>query len=146
MKDLSRKESGFTAIEIIAVILIIGIISAVTVSRIQDSSAETAGARQVIKNHIRYAQLMAMKSNNVCGIQFQGSFYTVFRNGSLADTISLSNNGIFTIPAGLAGTSEIIYFDLWGTPYTDPGLTSQRATGLIGNLGITIYADTGYVQ
>jgi prepilin-type N-terminal cleavage/methylation domain-containing protein len=148
MKFIFREEYGFTFIEIIAVILLIGIISVIVVSRNQNLGAEALGQREVIKNHIRYAQLMAMKSNTACGVQFAGSSYAVFRNNSTADKIILPNkeNTDLSISADLGSANETIYFDLWGIPYSDAVLATPRPSGLIGSLGITITADTGSVQ
>lgn len=139
---------GFTLIEIISVLVILGILGAVTASRVMDNSAESIAARDVIKSHIRYAQVMAMKSNKICGINFNTSTYSIFRNNSTKDRISLpSHDGTdFPISESLGTANEIIYFDLWGTPYKNKTLTKLRSTGSIGNLGITITEDTGYVQ
>ena len=148
MKYILQEKYGFTFIEIIAVLLLIGIISMMVVSRNQDLGTEAAGGREVIKNHIRYSQLMAMKSNTICGIQFAGSSYSIFRNSSTADKITLPNKNStdLAIPSVLGATSETIYFDLWGVPYSDAALTTPRLTGIIGSMGITITMDTGYVQ
>lgn len=144
---MPKKNHGFTLIEIIAVLILIGILGTFTVSKIINTDSETIGNREVIKNHIRYAQLMAMKSNTICGIDFKGSTYSIFRNGSITDTITLPNNTgkDFPIVKGLE-TKETIYFDLWGTPHGDLGLKNPRLTGTIGSLGITLTEDTGYVQ
>lgn len=148
MKFIFRGRHGFTVIEIIAVILLLGILSVIVVSRNQNIGAEAVGQREVIKNHIRYAQLMAMKSNTACGVQFAGSSYSVFRNNSTADKITLPNkqNTDISIFSDLGSANETIYFDLWGIPYSDVVLTTLRPSGLIGSLGITMTADTGYVQ
>jgi prepilin-type N-terminal cleavage/methylation domain-containing protein len=144
---MQRKNHGFSFIEIIVVLMLIGILSAFILSKSMNSESETIGNREVIKNHITYSQLMAMKSNTVCGINFNGSTYSIFRNGSTSDKITLPNNTgtDFPIAAGLGTTTEIIYFNLWGAPYTDITVTSPRTTGAIGSLGIILTTDTGYV-
>ncbi len=148
MKIHLKREDGFTIIEIMAVLLIIGILSVMAVGRISDYNAEAAGASAVIKNHIRYSQVMAMKSNTVCGIQFSGTGYSIFRNASTADKVTLPNHNSadFAIPSALGTATETIYFDLWGVPYSDLAFTTPRPTGTIGSLGISMTIDTGYVQ
>jgi len=143
-----NEKSAFTAIELISVLMVISVLSLVVINRGTNINAETSGSRAVINNHIRFSQLMAMKSNTICGIQFAGSVYWIFRNGSIADKITLpnSNNPDFPIPSVLGTTTEIIYFDLWGVPYSDAALTTLRPSGAIGGLGITMSMDTGYVQ
>jgi prepilin-type N-terminal cleavage/methylation domain-containing protein len=148
MRSILKEKQGFTLIEIIMVLVIISIVGITVLVRRPDVSAQAIGGRAVIKNHIRYAQLMAMTSNTVCGIQFKGSVYSLFRNGSLADMITLPNHTgtDFPIPEALGTTTGVLYFDLWGIPYSFAGLTTPRSTGLIGSLGITISTDTGYVK
>ena len=144
---MQRMNQGFTLIEVILALMIIVILSASLISKTMNNEPEIVGKREEIKSHIRYSQLMAMKSNTICGINFNTSTYSIFRNGSTADTISLPNHTgtSFPILAGLGTAMEIIYFDLWGIPYTDLALTMPRTTGPIGNLGITLTADTGCV-
>lgn len=148
MVYILKKQYGFTTIEIILVLMLISIISIAVIGKRPDLDAEAAGGRAVIKSHIRYSQVLAMKSNTVCGIQFNGSAYWLFRNGSLSDKIILPNNNDtdLSIPSALGSTSESIYFDLWGSPYSDAALTTPRPTGSIGSLGITMSMDTGYVE
>lgn len=148
MGGILNDKQGFTLVEIILVLMIISIVGITVLARRPDVDAQATGGRAVIRNYIRYAQLMAMTSNSVCGIQFKGSVYSLFRNGSTADMITLPNHTgtDFSIPTALGSTTETLYFDLWGSPYTDVGLTTSRATGSVGSLGITLITDTGYVQ
>ena len=135
-------------IELISIMVIMGIVGAVLVSRAVDNPAESIAAKEVIKSHIRYAQVMAMKSNRVCGIGFNSNTYFIFRNNNITDKITLpGNDGVnFPIPASLGTASETIYFDLWGIPYTSSALTTPRPTGTIGSLGISMIIDTGFLQ
>lgn len=143
-----RQQKGFTFIELISVLLLLGIVSAVLVSRAVDFDAEEIGGREQIKNYIRFTQLMAMKSDTVCGIVFSGSAYWLFKNGSTADKITLPQNSgeNITIHSSLGSVTETIYFDFLGRPYSNASLTTPRPTGSIGGLGIMMYTDTGYVQ
>jgi len=148
MGFILKENHGFTIIEIILVLMLISVIGVVVISKNPSLDVQAAGGRAVIKNHIRYSQILAMKSNTVCGIQFNGSAYWLFRNGSLSDKITLPNNNDtdFSIPSALGAATESVYFDLWGIPYTDAALTAPRPTGNIGSLGITLYMDTGYAK
>ncbi len=143
-----REKYGFTAIEIILVLILISFISIVVMEKRNDFNAEAVGGRAVIKNHIRYAQLMAMKSNTVCGIVFNQDAYWIFRNDSTLNRITLpGNDGTdFSIPSRLGTAAETICFDLWGSPCTSNDFVVPRPTGPIGTLGITMTTDTGYVQ
>lgn len=148
MKLILKKKSGFTFVEVIAILLILGVVGSIVISRNQNSGADSIGQRESIKGHIRYAQLLAMKSNTICGVQFNGSSYAVFKNGSTSDKITLPNKDAadITIASSLGTANETICFDLWGTPYSDIGLTAARPSGPVGSLGFTMITDTGYVQ
>lgn len=148
MRTILKQTSGFTLIEIILVLVLIGIIGAVAANRMTNTGVESAGSRAVIKNHVRYAQILAMQSNRVCGVHFKGAVYSIFRNGSTSDTIVLPSHSStdFPIATVLGTVTEIIYFDTWGRPFTNLGLTTPRTTGGIGSTGITLVTDTGYAQ
>lgn len=148
MPTAYHNNKGFTMVEIVAVLIIVSILGAVTASRMLDTSAESASAREVVKAHIRYAQVLAMKSNTICGIDFKDNYYVIFKNNDITDNISLPgiDSTNFPISPSVGTATETIYFDLWGTPYTDLALNTQRPTGVIDELGITLTEDTGHVQ
>lgn len=148
MGSLLKEQKGFTFIEIVCVLVLIGILGAVVATRTVDFDAGAIGGRQQIRNYIRFAQLMAMKSNTVCGVAFDGSAYWLFQDGDISDKISFPQNDgeDIAIDSALGTVTETIYFDLWGRPYSDASLTTPRSTGAIGGVGLTMYADTGYVQ
>lgn len=138
--------AGFTLVEIIAVMVIIGIVGAMVVSRTGSDDSGTVSTKDRIKAHIRYAQILALKSNTVSGIDFNGSNYSIFTNGNTANAVDLGNGTTFTLPASYTQT---LYFDLWGIPYTayvSPGSNTPWTTGALGTLGLTLTADTGFVQ
>lgn len=134
-------------IEIVAVLVIIGILSALALPRFADTSAEGVGARDTLISHIRYAQILAMKSNTGCGIQFTGNTYFIFTDGSPENPVTFpGGDSVFILPDAFGTAAETIYFDPWGSPHTGPGLDSDRPTSVIGNLGLTMITDTGFVQ
>jgi MSHA pilin protein MshC len=123
--DEKINERGFTLIEIIAVLIIVGIVAAVAIGSVMNT-AETNMISQanVIKNHIRYAQSMAMKRGDIWGLKCDGAAYWLFRTNA-PDTqanqiiipgednvqISLANKNI-TLAA------FTVFFDGNGRPYT----------------------------
>ncbi len=135
-------------IEVVAALVIISFLTVLAIVRYSSVDTESLGSREVIKNHIRLAQILAMKSDNVCGVRFNGFEYWVFKNNSINDKVILANDTVAELPISskLGTASETIYFDLWGTPYSDSSLSAPRATSVIGSLGISIITDTGFVQ
>jgi prepilin-type N-terminal cleavage/methylation domain-containing protein len=116
---------GFTLIEIIAVLIILGILAAITLNRVL-STASTSSVSQasVIKNHIRYAQAAAVKQGMIWGIKCDGSDYWLFRNTN-PDTVSNQRAlpGEENVKVTLAGknitmSAFTVFFDANGRPYT----------------------------
>ncbi len=116
---MNRNIRGFTLVEITVVVVLIGIISAVVLARsITTDRINVVGEVDKIRNHIRYAQSMAMKRNEVWRISCDGTQYwlsddslnTVKLPGATSAQISL---------AGLAVSMNAftIYFDTLGIPY-----------------------------
>lgn len=100
---------GFTLIEVVAVLIILGILTAVAVGRSMDSGAELVSQTDVIKSHLRYAQSRAMAMEEVWGIRSTGSGYYLFRvdttnkitlPGEESDVISLADKGIDSMTVG----------------------------------------------
>ncbi len=129
-------KQGFTLIEVIAVIIIIGILSAIVWNRHNSTAAQLYTQTDVLKGHIRYAQTMAMNrtdgplgSVNVWGIKCDGTNYWLFR-GTNPDTLG----NIFLLPddgtyadvnrkltlsrKGITMTAFTVFFDEQGIPYS----------------------------
>ena len=136
-------QRGFTLLEVVAVLFIIGIISAVVVSKAVSNASEEARAEQrQVKAHLRYAQSRAMADNADWGIYFaSANTYRLFQTdaanrrvlpGQDADTVTLAHLGITSAP-------QTITFDGHGSP--------GDADETIGTSGdtITVTANTGYI-
>lgn len=85
MFKIINKNNGLTLLEVIAVLIVIGIISAVAAISMMKTSSSLAGYSALLKTHLRYAQTLAMNSDtgNIWGIRFdQGSNqYWLFQCG-----------------------------------------------------------------
>jgi prepilin-type N-terminal cleavage/methylation domain-containing protein len=118
-------EKGFTLIEVIAVMILIGIIAAVIYSRVSsvDDTNKFTQAN-TIKNHIRYAQSSAMKEAEIRGIRCDGSNYWFFRTNqpdNAANQILIAgenNKKISLSDKNITMSAFTIYFDYLGKPYT----------------------------
>lgn len=141
-------------IEIIAVLIILGIISAVAVSRISSTDIYTLKSQtDVIKGHLRYAQLLAMNSDSVWGINFPSSTtYSLFRNGNTGSTVTLlgEDSDIVTLPSGVAVSTGTVSFNDWGSPYENATATAPSTDITItvtynGTESILITKNTGYI-
>jgi type II secretion system protein H len=123
--DKKKNDSGFTLVEIIVVLVIIGIIAAVVIGSVMGTS-ETSRVSQesVIKNHIRYAQSMAMKRGAIWGIKCDGTDYWLFRTNdpdTVANQIVLpdeDNAKVTLANKNVTMTAFTVFFNVNGRPYT----------------------------
>ena len=154
VRKTSKKEYGFTLIEIIAILVILGILVAVAVSRSINLNAEVYTGTDSLKNHLRYAQTMAMNHNPdasgdiIWGVKSANGKYWLFYGANpdnasnyirLPDdeqyidndrTINLSRKKI-------AVTPFTVFFDNYGIPYSAYS-NSTTNTKLSASLIITV--------
>ena len=101
---MTRDNRGFTILEIVVVMVLISIIAAATFTRsITTDQINFVGQVDKIRQHIRYAQSLAMKSNEIWGIESNATQYWLFKNNTSNEVqlpgvqtakISLSDLGI----------------------------------------------------
>jgi MSHA pilin protein MshC len=150
-----RVQNGATLIEIIAVLVILGIVTAVLVSHVSDvSQYQTQVAADILKEHIRYTQLNAMQYGAIFGIKNSGGHYWMFlgTNPELAINRRYfpGENGI-TVDIGSTDPFTL-FFDAYGRPYTayvsaatnSPLTATQNIT--VGAKTLQVHAKTGYLQ
>ncbi len=111
--------NGFTIIEILSVLVIIGIISAVAVSKMASTGAYNVVVEaENLKNHLRYSQSRAMSNNESWGISITGSSYTLQKNGSTAPvSLPAEDSATYSLKDGVSITSgdQVITFDDLGS-------------------------------
>ena len=145
-----RNNHGFTLIEIIAVLVLMSIIAAgVLVRTLNTDQMDLMAQVAKIRNHIRYAQAMAMKRSEIWGINCVAEEYWLFQDstsdpvqlpGEQADTISLADFGV-SIEDDFS-----VYFDKYGRPYTAYTDETDNTPVSVGNpLPITISGGSGSV-
>jgi len=142
------RSGGFTLVELITVIIILGILSAVVVGRSSLGGSELARLAEV-RAQIRYVHLRAMKTGSVHGFACDGTNYWAFTGSGNNATLAAARlalpgeTGTQVSVAGKSMTMAMspspIYFDGFGIPYT--AYTSASAnTRLSANATITITA------
>jgi len=150
-----KKNHGFTIVEVIVVLLVIGILTAVAVAKVFSTDPYTLKSQtEVIKTHLRYAQARAMNTNRVWGIDFPSSTtYSLFRNGDTNDTVALpgADSNPATLPSGVTVSTGTVSFDNWGSPYANATATPPSTDITItvtcnGTESILITKNTGYID
>lgn len=154
-KKIIMRNRGFTLIEVMSALIIIGIVSAIAVSRFGISDTELIIRSEVVKSHLRYAQLRAMNSESVWGISCDGNDYWLFMDGNTGNHITLP--GEETDPVALSDknigmAAFTVSFDSWGRPYSNAsasGASSGTAITITSpgasSAGIAITAETGFI-
>lgn len=135
------RSAGFTLIEVITVLLIIGILSSVVFSRGTSLNSDLQARMSEVRSQLRYLQLKAMKTNTTyLVLRSEGANYWAYNSanstiflalpGETSSTISLTDKKMTMSPF-------IISFDRFGIPYSVSGSTHTK---LANNATITITA------
>ena len=116
---------GFTLIEIIAVLIVVGILAAVIINRVMSGTSTNRAAQEsVVKNHIRYAQALAVKQGTIWGIKCDGTDYWLFRTidpDTTANQRALpgeANAKVRLADKQITMNAFTVFFDANGRPYT----------------------------
>ncbi len=141
--------NGFTIIEIICVLVIVGILSAVAVSKMNSIDVyDVVKEIETLKTHLRYSQIRAMSHNQSWGIRISGgTSYTLQKNGSTAPVNLPNENSVtHTFASGVIATpgTTTITFDDLGSPGNSDIVITLRKQGKNPRT-LTITQKTGFI-
>lgn len=138
--------SGFTLIEVIAVLIILAILSAVAISRLGPDRSELRTETNDLKTALRYAQQMAIASDSTIafGITVTTGGYTLFRTGGSGNQPRLpgketSSHSFDNVTA----TPGTFTFNEWGG-LAAGSATATTLTASSGSETINVIDETGY--
>ena len=151
-----REQTGFTLIELVVVLVILGVLAAVAGPRFVDSTAFLQrGYYEELVTALKYSQRLAVASGcpvrvTIAAGSYQARQQAVLNGGcDLADTtwptgVQLADGQMLagTSPGGVAAAPAVtVTFDALGR--TDLGADQTIS---VGSFGLTVVADSGFVQ
>ncbi len=153
---MKTNERGFTILEVIAVLILIGAVSVVLISRTMNIQQIDLGTRTAkVQTHIRYAQTMAMKrSDTIWGIKCGGTDYWLFKTNDPdtgSNQVQFLGESSVKVPMPSMGAFTL-YFDKYGIPYTaytDESTNIPVATPYLIQIDtetFNITPETGFIQ
>jgi MSHA pilin protein MshC len=138
---------GFTLLELVTVILILGILAAVTAASFNQKSIDQTWFREQVKSALRYAQKTAIAQRRLIYVSVNASapyqLSLCYDAGCASPVGSLASGAPFVLtpPSGiiLTASASPISFNGLGQP-------SAAATLAVNGSPVTVAAETGYVQ
>ena len=157
-------QNGFTLTELVVVILIAGILSAIIYNRIDITSFKTEGSTDEVRSTVRYAHKLAVaQRRNVCVSVVAGSVslrYFDSSTGTCTTAVSKPPGvAAFTTSTLSGATLSEFFFDPLGRPtltsscvlvsgtyVCTPATSTITLTVTGGTRPVTIEAQTGFVH
>ncbi len=143
-----QQQSGFTLVELVMVIVIMGVLSAMAVNKFNRNAFDVVAASGELVQAIRYAQDQSMNHSGAADYQIAISVsgYTVTQGGVAINhpvdgTLGYSK----TWPDIILDTSVTISFDSYGNPGLGAPLTITLSKGLDSD-SVTVEHVTGFTR
>lgn len=150
-KSVAELQHGFTLVELITVIVIVGALAAVAVPRLFDNNVfQSRGFYDQVISTLRYAQKAAIAQNQFVCVALTASKVTLTTNttatcpGTPLASPSGDTSYSITAPSSnvtLSGYTTPFYFDALGKPSVSAVIAVSGYAS-----SVTVEAETGYVH
>jgi prepilin-type N-terminal cleavage/methylation domain-containing protein len=141
-------QRGFTMIEMVIVLIVMAIVAAFILARATPGSNDLIAQAEILKSHLRYAQIRAMNDTVPWGIRIpDAGSYVLYKNNVQATSLLPGETAqTHTLPTGISvttGVGSTYNFDDLGSPGTST-LTITLSQGTTTS-NIMITKNTGYI-
>lgn len=146
---------GFTLVEVITVLLIIGILSTVILTRGGSLNGDLPARMGEVRSQLRYLQLMAMKNGvNYLTLTCDGTSYWAYNTKNATQRLPLPGESSATVSLAdkkMQMDPFTISYDAFGIPYTGSPQVKLMNNATIGiTVGdqtdsLTVTPETGFV-
>ncbi len=144
MPTKNAYQSGFTLLEIIAVLIIASVLFITIDLDFTDNTQELRGYAEQLRSDIRYTQALSMQRKERYRINLSADHYDI-SDRTAATTINhpATNETQFNLPNTMALslngaiTNDYLVFDSLGEPYTTSSLPGTKLTA-VGTITLTM--------
>lgn len=133
MNALQQKSAaGFTMLEVVAVLLLMGILAVAIVPRTADSGVAVVAEAETLRANLRFAQSVAVAANAAqWSVQFTGNAYTLQRNGAASSVPFPGRSSATHVLANgvqISSGAGTLVFDELGAPASTHQITLSRGS------------------
>lgn len=142
------KSPGFTLMEVIVVIILLGILAVAAVVRFGGTDAEDVAAAETLKAHLRYAQIRAMGDVVYWGIEIETSNkYVLIRDSDNVPNLpGESEPYLDDIPVNISPLVTFRFSPGRGQPIDANKIVLTTIPDItVGSQTITITPETGFI-
>ena len=159
MTQTRTQAQGFTLIELIMVMVVLGVVATVTAMRMPGAGLNVSAQAEQLASDIRYTQSLAMGRGQSFRINFTAGTYQITDIGGVAQvhpgtgqTAAISLGTTVLSGYNPPYINSYLAFDSLGVPYTDLTTTTQTSLAILTLTGggeaytLRVVPQTGRVQ